>query len=437
MAYDFNGKKVAVIGMARSGLAAAEVLTLRGAEVVLYDSKPAEDLATALRNASELGVRAVTLATDIEAADIAIVSPGIRINAPIMDAIRHKKVSIWGEIEAAYRIADAPILAVTGTNGKTTTALLLAEMLRADGITTFAAGNIAAGSLAMPLISAAHKAMATNAIVAEISSFQLETIDTFKPRVASILNITSDHQDRQDWDSYVASKWRIFENQDANDTAVFRRDTPLPSTPITLQGNVIYLDQVAHPPWLNQIHLPGEHNKANTLAALGMAKAFGVDDNAIAQAALLFGGVVHRLEYVDTIDGVTYINNSMCTNNAAFSSSLSALPGRKIVLAGGVFKGGDMTPIADAVAENDVALLVLFGRSGQAIADTVRSQTTVRTAVVHDLSEAVEVGAEKASRGETVVLNPGCTSLDQFKDFEDRGDQFKSIVSTLRKVRSV
>ena len=167
-----------------------------------------------------------------------------------------------------------------------------------------------------------------------------------------------------------------------------------------------------------------------------MAHAFGVPESSIKEASLTFKGVVHRLEYVGEIDDVKYINNSMCTNNAAFASSLEAITAPKIVIAGGVFKGGDMTPIANAISNNNVKLLVTFGRSGPVIADVVRSNSDVKVAVTPDLQSALAVSSSEAVVGDTIILNPGCASFDQFKDFEHRGDTFKSIVLALRKVTS-
>jgi UDP-N-acetylmuramoylalanine--D-glutamate ligase len=436
MLYDFEGKRIAVVGIARSGMAAADVLSRRGASVILYDGKSADQLVSQLEWAEINGIQCVTAAEAVGPADIAIISPGVRITSPIVRSILDQKIELWGEIEAAYRISQAPILAVTGTNGKTTTALLLAEMLRIAGKITYAGGNIAAGNIAQPLIEAAESASADDAIVAEISSFQLESIVEFRPSVAAILNITPDHQDRQSWKDYVASKWRLFEKQRDDDTAVLSCAVPRPAGQPSLPPNVVYFDDQPMPGWIDQILLPGAHNRSNILAASAMAHAFGVPESSIKEASLTFKGVVHRLEYVGEIDDVKYINNSMCTNNAAFASSLEAITAPKIVIAGGVFKGGDMTPIANAISNNNVKLLVTFGRSGPVIADVVRSNSDVKVAVTPDLQSALAVSSSEAVVGDTIILNPGCASFDQFKDFEHRGDTFKSIVLALRKVTS-
>lgn len=436
MSFNFDGKKLAVVGMARSGMAAAEILSRRGASVTLYDGKGAESLGAQLQWATENGIRCITSAESVSPADIAIISPGVRINSAIVQSIKAQGIELWGEIEAAYRISNAPILAVTGTNGKTTTALLLAEMLRAAGIITYAGGNIAAGALTQPLIAAADIAAGTDAIVAEISSFQLESIVDFRPRIAAVLNITPDHQDRQSWDEYVSSKWRLFENQGEGDTAVISRSLPVPSTAPSLPSHVIYFDEMDVPAWIEQTCLPGIHNRLNVLAAAAMASSFGVPEAAIKETALTFTGVIHRLEFIAKHNGVTYINNSMCTNNAAFASSLEAIEGPKIIIAGGVFKGGDMTPIAEALSLNNTNLLVAFGRSGQQIAEVVRAKTEVNVAVTDDLAAATAIAAEKAISGDTVILNPGCASFDQFNDFEHRGNDFKALVNSLIRTTS-
>ncbi len=331
-----------------------------------------------------------------------------------------------GEIEAAYRIARAPILAITGTNGKTTTTVLLAEMLRASGRETYIAGNIAAGDIAMPLIQAAFEAGKDAAIVAEISSFQLEWVSTFRPRVAALLNITPDHADRQTWDEYVEAKWRIFAFQGDGDWAVLP-DTL--STDARAQGlNVVSFK--ASDPFPGPIALPGRHNKENVLAAAAMARAFGVPPQHITQVAATFGGVVHRLEYVATQAGVRFVNNSMCTNVAAFERSLEALPEPKVVIAGGVFKGStdEMAQIAQSVVRHTVRSLVLIGKSGPALEEAVRAAGFEAVEQASTLVQAVAQARALAQPGDTVLLAPACASFDMFRDFEDRGMQFKEAV---------
>ena len=482
MLTEFNNKTVAVVGLARSGLACCEVLTALGARVVPYDGKPAADIAAAVAEVEALGLTPLTggAALDYSALDYVVTSPGVRRDAAVLlDAVA-ANIPVMGEIEAAYRIARAPILAITGTNGKTTTTMLLGEMLKAAGIETFIAGNIAAGDIAMPLIKAAFLAPPEAAIVAEISSFQLEWISTFRPKVAALLNISPDHGDRQTWEEYVAAKLRIFENQKEEDAAIINTepaagssfgpvvdgliDDSINSAKVTwwsvdpepqewgcdrivwMGGTTIYVSpsQVGNleggalnllPPTVElcdvaEINLPGQHNLENIMAAAAMATAFGVGIEPIRQVATTFTGVVHRLEYVATVGGVRYINNSMCTNAAAFEKSLEALPEPKVVIAGGVFKGGDVATLAEAVVRNNVRALVLIGRSAPEIETACRAAGYENVHRAATLRDAVASAAAQAQPGDAVLLAPACASFDMFRDFEDRGDQFKAAVRT-------
>jgi len=479
---EFANKTVAVVGLARSGLACCEVLTALGARVIPYDGKPADQIAEAVAEVEALGLAPLTggAPLDYGVLDYLVTSPGVRRDAPVLQNAVAAGVPVLGEIEAAYRITRAPILAITGTNGKTTTTVLLGEMLKAAGIETYIAGNIAAGDLAMPLIKAAHLAPPEAAIVAEISSFQLEWISTFRPKVAALLNISPDHGDRQTWEEYVGAKLRIFENQTEEDAGVFNTrllDEPSPKADtdqfadfiqdakvtwwsvdpepqewncdrIVWRGETtIYVSPAQTetgqqgPPVLSpptselcevaEIKLPGQHNLENVMAAAAMATAFGVGIEPIRQVATTFTGVVHRLEYVGTSGGVRYINNSMCTNVAAFEKSLEALPEPKVVIAGGVFKGGDVATLASAVVGNNVRALVLIGRSAPEIEAACRAAGYDNVHRAGTLQEAVTQATALARPGDAVLLAPACASFDMFRDFEDRGDQFNAAVQDL------
>ena len=431
---EFKNKVVAVVGLARSGMACCEVLTALGARIIPYDSKPAAEIAEAVAAADALGLTPIVGGAELDYAglDYLITSPGVRKDAPVLQNAVAAGVRVLGEIEAAYRIARAPILAITGTNGKTTTTVLLGEMLKAAGMETYIAGNIAAGDIAMPLIQAAYLAPPDAVIVAEISSFQLEWIFKFRPKVAALLNITPDHGDRQTWEEYVAAKWRIFENQTQDDFAVLPLPMAREPQAEKLRGALVLSGlpgQVAALS-LGNVRLPGAHNKENIMAAAAMATAFGVGIEPIRQVATTFTGVVHRLEYVDTIEGVKYVNNSMCTNAAAFEKSLEALPEPKVVIAGGVFKGGDVAELGRAVAANNVRALVLIGRSAPQIEAAARAAGYENVHRAGTLPEAMTQAREVAQAGDTVLLAPACASFDMFKDFEDRGEQFKAAVRT-------
>ena len=452
----FHDKTVAVVGLARSGLACCEVLTKLGARVLPYDGKPAAEIAGAVAEVETLGLTPITggAALDYSALDYLVTSPGVRKDAPVLQAAVAAGVPVLGEIEAAYRIARAPILAITGTNGKTTTTVLLGEMLKAGGIETYIAGNIAVGDLAMPLIKAAYLAPPEAAIVAEISSFQLEWISTFRPKVAALLNISPDHGDRQTWDEYVAAKWRIFENQMWEDAAVTNEDLSSWGEARSLKGwhwefghvcsdefmvyssgESIVVEFSRNAPVqeyelckVAEVKLPGQHNLENILAAAAMAAAFGINAEPIRQVATTFTGVVHRLEYVETMDGVRYVNNSMCTNAAAFEKSLEALPEPKVVIAGGVYKGDDIAALGEAIVKNNVRALVLIGRSAPEIELSARNAGYQNVHRAETLIEAVTLAASLALPGDTVMLASACASFDMFRDFEDRGEQFKAAV---------
>ena len=275
--------------------------------------------------------------------------------------------------------------------------------------------------------------------------------------MAALLNITPDHGDRQTWEEYVAAKWRIFENQTGEDASVVSEDMSSYPQYGSLKGwrwefgdvcsdefmvycgdTSIVVEFTRNAPVqeyvlceIAEVKLPGEHNRDNIMAAAAMASAFGVGIEPIRQAATTFTGVVHRLEYVETIDGVRYVNNSMCTNAAAFEKSLEALPEPKVVIAGGVFKGGDVATLADAVVKNNVKALVLMGRSAPEIEEAARAAGYEAVYRAGTLIEAVTTAAGLAEAGDTVLLAPACASFDMFADFEDRGEQFKAAVRAL------
>lgn len=438
---ELTGKTFGVLGLARSGIACAEVLTALGAAVILYDGKPLDQIASAVEAAAKLGLKLHANGEPIDYArlDVLITSPGVPKRSPALQGAIAAGVPVWGEIEAAYRIAKAPIVAITGTNGKTTTTVLVAEMIKASDRKAFIAGNIAAGEIALPLIKAASQANADDVIVAEISSFQLEWTEQFRPRVGAILNITPDHGDRQSWDEYVEAKWNLFQAQQPGDLAITRDDVPadpkrrpLPGRSMTFSASEA--DRIVSEVLpLEDVKLPGRHNRENLAAAILMARELGVSDAAIGSVAANFGGVVHRLEYAGACDGVTYINNSMCTNVDAFARSLEAISAPKVVIAGGVYKGDDLQPIADAVTANAVRKIVLIGRSAAAMSASLRANGYTEITIADSLYSAVAIGQDAAIPGDTVMLAPACASFDMFKDFEDRGDQFKAAVRELCK----
>jgi UDP-N-acetylmuramoylalanine--D-glutamate ligase len=252
------------------------------------------------------------------------------------------------------------------------------------------------------------------------------------------LNITEDHADRQTWDEYVAAKWNIFANQTDEDSAILSSELAKDPRRATVQSKLTVFDDpsvqsaLLSDDELDKTLLPGNHNRENILASAAMAKAFGIEHEAIVRAVASFTGVVHRLEYVDEIDGVRYVNNSMCTNVAAFQKSLEALPGPKVVIMGGVFKGGDKSGLVRAVLANNVEDLILIGRSAPELEAAMNEGGYTQTHLADSLQAAVTSASTLARSGSTVLLAPACASFDMFKDFEDRGDQFKDSVVKLK-----
>ncbi len=472
---EFAGKRIAVIGLAATGLATAEVLLNQGATVRVYDAKPEAALnAEAVAAARALG-NGVSLAlgtgdVDWSATDLVVPSPGVPKSAPpLVEAVR-RGVPVLGEIEVAYRLARAPILAITGTNGKTTTTALLGAICREAGLQTWVAGNIAEDEgKRLPLIRAAVEAPADAVIVAEISSFQLEWVETFRPKVAAWLNISDDHLDRHaDFEEYARTKSRLFAAQEPGDVAVLNADDEnvlryaertgcgrrreFSLRHITdgtyLQDGVLWLVGPSHDGnkatvadqelmACVEVPMPGLHNVANVLAASCMASAFGIGIDAIESAVRAFKGVAHRMEPVADVAGVRYVNNSMCTNPVAVAASLEAAGGLVVAIMGGIHKGGDLGDMARAVNKR-ARKVVLIGASARELAGalTAAGMDGNDIAFADTLPGAVEQAAVLARPGDTVMLVPGCASFDMFTGFEQRGQVFRDAVRALASVRS-
>lgn len=439
--------------MARTGLAVAEVLADLGARVVLYDRESPAKLADAIETASALGVesRAGVDLVDLEGIDLVVPSPGVRRNHPALIEAESRGIEILSEIELAYRLSKAPIIAITGTNGKTTTTVLMGRMMQADGRDTYIAGNVVAGDIRMPLVTAAHKAREDSVIVAEISTFQLEWIRSFRPKVAALLNVTCDHMDRHaDFNEYASLKARVFENQAPDDFAIINAENPFTaSLAPNLNGRVLQFarkSEVDEGGFVrgdeliirlngresvlckrSDIPLRGEHNVENVLAAGCAAVAMGARPESILRAVREFKPIEHRLEPVAVIDGVEYINNSMCTNVDAAVRSIKAIDEPQIVIAGGKDKGSDYSPLGETIKKK-AKHVVLIG------VDADKIQTAAERAGFHAISragsmkEAVDIARSLAEPGDVIVLTPGCASFDMFGSFEERGQVFKQIV---------
>jgi UDP-N-acetylmuramoylalanine--D-glutamate ligase len=412
-------EKALVLGLARSGEAAALALADRGVRVLGVD-RNAELDAGRLRAA---GVEVVLGAEDpalLDGVDLLVKSPGVPSEVPLAAAARDRGITVWSEVELGSRILPNPVLGVTGTNGKTTTAELLGAIFRAADRHVAVAGNVG-----RPLTGLDGALEADAWIVCELSSFQLEDIDAFRPRVAILLNLTPDHLDRHaDLDAYRAAKLRIFENQGPDDTAVVPRGfDPVP-------GGARRVEFAADDPLPAEPRIPGDHNRENAAAATAAARAAGIPDAAIAEALGSFAGVPHRLELVRELDGVRWINDSKATNPEAAERALGAYPPGLRVILGGSRKGGSFTALAQQAHESCVACAYLIGETADEIAEAL-AREGVRFRHSRDLAQAVADARADAEPGDVVILSPACASYDQFTNFEERGDRFRELVEAL------
>ena len=408
-----------VLGLARSGESAALALARRGVHVLGVDRD--EDLDTGRLRAA--GVEVVLGAGDpalLEGVELLVKSPGVPAEAPIAAAARERGLTIWSEVELGARLLANPILGVTGTNGKTTTSELLGEVFRTAGMGVAVAGNVG-----RPLTGLDGALPEDSWIVCELSSFQLEDIEEFRPRVAILLNLTPDHLDRHaSFDDYRDAKLRIFENQLEEDFAVVPRgfdEVPGRAQRVEFDlGDTLPAEPL----------IPGEHNRENAAAATAAARTVGIPDEAIARALQSFEGVPHRLELVREIDGVRFVNDSKATNPEAAERALSAYPPGIRLILGGSRKGSAYGRLARAAAERGVAKAYLIGESADDIAEALAA-AGVRFNASGTLAQAIADAYGDAERGEVILLSPACASYDQFRDFEERGERFRALVADL------
>jgi UDP-N-acetylmuramoylalanine--D-glutamate ligase len=451
MLFDLYGKHVLVIGLARTGIATALFCAERGARVTATDMRPeAEfgDAAERLRRAGialQLGGHSENILSDQE---LLIPSPGVPAGAPILQSARAKGIAVWSEIELAYRFLRGQIIGITGSNGKTTTTSLTEHILRHAGFSTMLAGNIGT-----PLISCVEASGERSIIVTELSSFQLELIESFRPHISVFLNLTPDHLDRHGtMDAYAAAKARIFENQADSDFAILNSDDSAavqyaPSKPQTfrfsrkkpveqgayLRGEEISFRRNGQEEILlkrTDISLPGAHNLENVLAAVCAARLAGAKPDAIAAAVRSFAGVEHRLEFVAEHNGVRYYNDSKATNVDATLKALDAFAGRILIILGGKDKGSDYTVLQKPLREKAI-LALLIGAAANKIERQIAGSVAIERAGT--LERAAEIASHAAQPGDIVLLAPACASFDQFQSYEHRGRSFKELVRQIEK----
>jgi UDP-N-acetylmuramoylalanine--D-glutamate ligase len=440
---------VLVVGLARTGVATALFCAARGARVTASDARSAAQLAETVDRLKEAGcaleLGAHTNPTFL-AQDLIVPSPGVPATLPALAAARQAGVPICSEIELASRFLRGRLVAITGSNGKTTTTALVAHILAGAGMPLIVAGNIGT-----PLISRVEDSTDRSVTVAEVSSFQLELIDSFRPDIAVLLNLTPDHLDRHaSFEEYCRAKVRIFKNQTERDSAVLNADDPVvarhaPSAPrlcwfsrsrqaalgASLRGGqIVFRDDGGETRLLDRgdIGLRGEHNVENVLAAASAAWLSGAPAAAIAAGVRGFPGVEHRLEFVAEIGGVQFFNDSKATNVDAALKALDAFPGRLLVILGGKDKGSGYAPLIEPLRQR-ARLVLLIG----AAAEKIEAQIGAAVPVVRagTLDRALALAWERAQPGDTVLLAPACASFDQFENFEHRGRVFKQLVRAL------
>jgi UDP-N-acetylmuramoylalanine--D-glutamate ligase len=442
---DIAGKRVMVLGLARTGIAVARFLAARGASVLVSDCKAESDMIADVQSLSSLPLSFRLGGEDpswLDEIDAVVPSPGVpRENFLLREACR-RGIPVLSEIELAFRFLKAPLVAITGTNGKSTTTTLAGEILKAAGLKVFVGGNIG-----VPLIDFVSSDWDWG--VAEVSSFQLEWVEGFRPKIAVLLNVTEDHLDRYpDFASYRTAKERLFAAQTPADTAVLNRDDPLvwplrekirsrvvsfgwepvESGVFATTEEIVWRGEVEERFPLSRVKIRGVHNVENIMAAVAAAKVAGVGAETIQRVIESFAGLEHRMEFVREKDGVAFYNDSKGTNVGATLKSLMSFSAPVILLAGGIDKKGDYGILAGEV-KRKVKKLVLFGAAREVIRNALGALTS--TVVADSLDAAVQEAYRSAARGDVILLSPACASFDMFKNYAERGKVFKDLVHAL------
>jgi UDP-N-acetylmuramoylalanine--D-glutamate ligase len=450
---ELKGKKVLVVGLGKSGLAAALFLRHHGAEVTVSDVRSAEALAKDIPALLEEGIMVEAGGHGLltfRRQDLIVVSPGVPLDTPELVQVKSFGRPVIGELELAARFLKGKILAVTGSNGKTTTTTLLGEILEAAGLPTLVGGNIG-----LPVVALINPSTDETWSVLEVSSFQLESTEQFHPNIAVILNITPDHLDRHgSFENYVRAKERIFAAQNAQDCLVLNADNTPCAAAAAHAAARVYWFSAEHPvsqgAWLQQgyvvyrsaenapiekviplgaIPLKGTHNVENVLAAVVAARQAGVPVEVIRSSIESFQAVEHRLEYVATRNGVEFYNDSKATNVDATSKAIAAFSGGIHLILGGKDKNSDYTQLADLLRER-VRAVYTIGSAAAKIESHLRGVVSIYTC--ETLDKAVATAAAAARPGDVVLLAPACSSFDQFESYEHRGRVFKQLVKELR-----
>ena len=447
---DLSGKRILVIGLGKTGVASARFLAGRGANVAVTDEKPLTELKGAVRDLGDIAANLEFLryeASSLSHLDLIIPSPGVPPSNILLTEALNKRIPVLSEIEVAYRFLKIPVIAITGTNGKTTTTTLTGNILKKAGKRVFVGGNIG-----NPLIGYVEGRQDDDYAVVELSSFQLQWVQFFHPYVAVLLNTTRDHVDYHgSFDAYRKAKERVFENQTESDIAILNADEPrssvlakamaskvqfFSSTTKVQKGMFIDGNALVHNPLrgereeypLDMIKIPGLHNIENVMAAIMAARYCGCPPASIISAVTDFNGIPHRIEFTAEKNGVAFYDDSKGTNVGAVVRALETFTRPIILLLGGRDKEGDFETLKPFVRAK-VKELVLFGEARNRINDLIGG--VVKTSKAATLKEAIEIAYRRSLPGDVVLLSPGCASFDEFSDYKERGRFFKDAVKNL------
>ncbi len=450
---DFKDKKVLVSGVAKSGVSAAYLLKKLGANVTIQDAKTEDKLGNVVTELKNNGI-ALYLGSNpddiIENMDILVMSPGVPTDLPFVNKAREKNIPVIGEIELAYMFCKSPIIGITGTNGKTTTTTLVGDICKAYYNNTFVVGNIG-----NPFADITLDTTNNGAVVAELSSFQLETINEFKPKVSAVLNITPDHLNRHHTiQNYIAAKERVFENQTADDYCILNYNDEITKAManktkakvvffslnnkldegIYSDENSIYIKALGYDQKvidINELKILGGHNVENAMAAIGCSIAIGVPMDIVVKVLKEFTAVEHRIEYVTTVNDIEFYNDSKGTNPDASIKAVEAMKRPICIIAGGYDKGSDFTEWIDTF-KGRVKFVAVIGAVKDKIVDTLNKADFTNYKTADTFEEAIDLCYENADKGDCVLLSPACASWDMFKSYEQRGEIFKDYVRKLK-----
>ncbi len=450
---NLKNKNILIVGLAISGVSTAKALYKLGADIIITDMKGIDDLKDCINELKDIDVQYILGSNDVDLKniDLIIKSPGVPLEIPLFKMAKDKNIEIITDIELAYRISNNKIIAITGTNGKTTTTALVGEIFKNTDTNCCVTGNIGVGIL-WEIVNANED----DIFVVEASSFQLESTKDFKPDVSVILNITPDHINwHKTFENYVNAKKKSFVNQDYNDYTILNYDDNIVrEMKKELKSKIVYfstknvLDRGVYVDNSNivvndgqkskiiisssEIRIPGKHNLENALAAVSTAWVMGVELKIIAKTLREFKGIEHRLKYVDNINGVTFYNDSKGTNPVSSIAAIKAINSPIILIAGGIDKGSDFTDFIQSF-NSKVKALILLGETAEKIKNTAIRLGYNNIHIVKTMKEAVSLSFKISTNGDNVLLSPACASWDMYESYEKRGEEFIDSIESLRR----